>query len=218
MFARYTRDAIAQTFLDDERHVRCISIDNSTERPGSAMPELEVRKPSQLDLQKILHTNFPSVPADRLRAYAELSRGFVRIAVDMCGNYDDQIRQAGNISPIAGHINNYYRERLRSEERMKAIEAVALLKRVKRKGATPTELDSLCELTGTHRQEVEQHLADIKDVPGFVERGELYYRVTPEIIAMIAFESGWKRWAEGREDESLGRLPEARFKKASCSE
>jgi len=127
----------------------------------------------------------------------------------MCGNYDDEIRQAGNISPIVGHINDYYRERLGSVERMRALEAIALLKRVKRKGETPTELDCLCELTGTNRQEIEQHLADIKDAPGFVERGELYYRVTPEIIAMIAFESGWKRWAEDREDEFLGRLPEA---------
>jgi len=204
-----TRVMLSRKLLGHETHIRCISIDNSTERQGSAMPELEVRKPSQPELQKILQTNFPSVPIDRLRAYAELSEGFVRIAVEMCGNYDDQIRQAGNISPIARHINNYYRERLGSDERMRALEAVALLKRVKRKGETPTELDSLCELTCTNRQEIEQHLADIKDVPGFVERGELYYRVTPEIIAMIAFESGWKRWAEGREDEFLGRLPEA---------
>lgn len=204
-----SRVMLSRKLLGHEHRIRCISIDNSTERPGSAMPQLEVCKPSQLELQKILQTNFPSVPVDRLRAYAELSEGFVRIAVDMCGNYDDEIRQAGNISPIAGQINNYYRERLGSDERMRALEAVALLKRVKRKGETPTELDSLCELTKTNRQEVEQHLADIKDVPGFVERGELYYRVTPEIIAMIAFESGWERWAKGREDEFLNRLPDA---------
>jgi len=203
-----TRVALSRKLSGHERRIRCISIDNSIDRPGSATPELEVRKPNQLELQKILETNFPSIPIDRLRAYAELSEGFVRIAVDMCCNYDDVIRQAGNISPIVGHINDYYRERLGSEERMEALEAVALLKRVRRKGEPPTQLDKLCELTCTNRNDVERHLAAIKDAPGFVERGELYYRVTPEIIAMIAFESAWKRWADGREDEFLTSIPE----------
>jgi hypothetical protein len=203
-----TRVMLSRKLLGHAGRIRCVSIDNSIEHPGSATPELEVRKPDQLELQKILQTNFPSIPIDRLRAYAELSEGFVRIAVDMCCNYDDVIRQAGSISPIVGHINDYYRVRLGSEERMKALEAVALLKRVKRKGESPNQLDRVCELTHTNRHDVEEHLAAIKDVPGFVERGELYYRVTPEIIAMIAFEAAWKRWASGREDEFLASVPD----------
>ncbi|MFZ0771579.1 MAG: hypothetical protein WCA49_14945 [Candidatus Sulfotelmatobacter sp.] len=203
-----TRVMLSRKLAGHGQHIRCISIDNSVERPASATPELEVRKPNQLELQKILETNFPGIPGDRLRAYAELSEGFVRIAVDMCCHYDDAIRQAGNISPIVGHINDYYRDRLGNEDRARALEAVALLKRVKRKGEAPTQLDKICELTHTDRHDVEQHLAAIKDAPGFVERGELYYRVTPEIIAMIAFEAAWKRWAEGRENEFLARVPE----------
>jgi hypothetical protein len=56
---------------------------------------------------------------------------------------------------------------------------------------------------------VQADLATIKDVPGFVERGELYYRVTPELIAMIAFEAAWRRWAEGRENSFLESIPDA---------
>src|SRR5258708_4443656 len=203
-----TRVMLSRKLPGHGHRIRCITIDNSIEHLGSATPELEVRKPDQLELQKILQTNFPSIPIDRLRAYAELSEGFVRIAVDMCCNYDDVIRHAGNISPIVSHINDYYRDRLGSEERMQALEAIALLKRVRRKGEAPTHLDKLCELTCMNRHEVEQHLAAIKYTPGFAERGELYYLVTPEIIAMIAFEAAWRRWAEGREDEFLASVPE----------
>lgn len=66
----------------------------------------------------------------------------------------------------------------------------------------------MCSLTGIDKGETEQHLASIKDAPGFVERGAAYYRVTPELIAMIAFSAAWKRWAEGREEEFLSNIPE----------
>ena len=36
----------------------------------------------------------------------------------------------------------------------------------------------------------------IKDVPGWVEKG-VYYRVTPDLIAMTAFGSAWDRWVKG---------------------
>src|SRR5262249_56591284 len=48
----------------------------------------------------------------------------------------------------------------------------------------------------------------IKEIPGFIERGELYYRVTPELISLIAFEAAWKRWAEPNVQKFLESIPE----------
>lgn len=202
-----TRVRLSRKLTPIRNRVRCICIDSSTERPATSAPELSINKPNLIELQQILAANFPRIPGERLRAYAELSEGFVRIAADLCCNYDDKISQAGHIGPIAPKLEEYYRERLGTDKRMQAVEAVSLLKRVKRKGETPTELDLVCEITEVNRSEIEQDLAAIKDAPGFVERGELYYRVTPELVAMIAFEGAWKRWAEKDPGRFLERIP-----------
>src|SRR6266851_2646432 len=55
--------------LESCKHrIRCICIDNSTERAGSAAPEFAIVKPSYPELLKILEANFPRIPGDRLRA------------------------------------------------------------------------------------------------------------------------------------------------------
>jgi hypothetical protein len=203
--SRVRLSSILRGFRDK---VRCICIDNSAERFGSVAPELLVPKPTIPQLQTILKDNFPQIAPERIRAYAQLSEGFVRIAADMCAHYDETIKQAGDMSPIARKLEEYFVARLETEDRRKAVEAIALLKRVKRKGDTPTELDSLCRLLGEDRQTIEQNLAAIKDAPGFVERGALYYRVTPELIASIAFEAAWHRWVENDPDSFLSNLPE----------
>ena len=203
-----TRVRLSRTLAPCKKRVRCICIDNSLERLSSAAPQLTVEKPNELALQNILSANYPQIASERIRAYAQLSEGFVRLAADMCCYYDEKIVQAGHFGPIAEKLEEYYRERLGNEDRLKAVEAIALLKRVKRKGDLPTELELICQLTGVNRKTIEQTLAEIKDAPGFIERGELYYRVTPELIAAIAFEAGWKRWAESDPQRFLRDMPE----------
>jgi hypothetical protein len=202
------RVTLTRLLSEAKSRVRCICIDNSTDRPGTLAPEFTVGKPSLVEVQRILTDNFPQIPLERIRAYAQFSEGFVRLAADMCCYYDDRIQQAGNFGPIATKLEEYYRERLGTDDRLKAVNAIALLKRVRRKGEAPTELDHVCSLTGLDRETVEQNLAAIKDVPGFVERGELFYRVTPELIALIAFENAWKLWAERDPEAFLGKIPE----------
>jgi hypothetical protein len=203
-----SRVALSQQLIGVRDRIRCICIDNSTELPGSPHPELLVRKPNDADLEAILTSNFPSIPPDRVRLYARLSSGFVRIAADMCGHFDETISQAGDMTPIADKLRDYFIARLGTQERMKAVEAVSLLKRVKRKGASPTELESICRLLGEDVKVIEENLAVIKDAPGFVERTALYYRVTPELIAAIAFEAAWQRWVDDDAVAFLERLPD----------
>jgi hypothetical protein len=203
-----TRANLSRKLAGCRDRVRCICIDNSTERAGGPAPEFTVRKPDSFELQKILEANFPHIPDDRLRAYARFSEGFVRIAADICANYDDKIQQAGDFSPIAGQLDDYYRDRLATDDAREAVEAISFLKRVKYRGQSPTELDHICRITGTDRAKLEKNLDSIKEAPGFVERGPLYYRVTPHLVALIAFESAWKRWAEKDPAKFLAKLPD----------
>jgi len=141
--------------------LRCICIDSGTERLAGATPELTLGNPNLPALEKILAENFPGIPPDRIRNYKQYSGGSIRVAADMCCHYHARIEEAGIFGPIAPKLEEYYRERLVSEARMQAVEAVALLKRVKHKGESPTELDRLCTITGVPRHEIEQHLAAI---------------------------------------------------------
>jgi hypothetical protein len=202
-----TQEHLSRTLINFRSRVRCICIDNSTQRPITQSPELEVRRHSVIEVEKVLAANFKGVPPDRLRVYAQYSGGFIRLAADMCAHYDPQIAQAGNISPVMGKIENYYRERLRDDSQREALEAIALLKRVRYKGEAPTDFDLLCELTGTDKRNIERALSQIKDSPGWVEKGALYYRVTPDLIAVMAFKSAWARWAQDNEEEFLQRIP-----------
>lgn len=186
--------------------IRAISIDNSGELMRSAAPELALTKLSLEEVEKVLRANFSTIPADRLRSYAHLSGGFIKLAADMC-NFDPQIAAVGSVGPVMANINEYYRNRLTPDQR-EAVEAVALLKRVGHKDEAGAQLDALCSLTGLRRGSIERDLGSVKDVPGFVERGARYYRVTPDIIAMVAFEGAWKRWADGQEDSFLSRISE----------
>jgi hypothetical protein len=128
----------------------------------------------------------------------------------MCAHYDPEIAQAGTLSPVLARIDSYYRFRLTDDDRRQAVEAIALLKRVKYKGESPTELDLLCELTNIRdKAELERILAQLKDSPSWIEKGALYYRVTPAIIAMTAFESAWTRWAKDDERSFLAKIPPA---------
>ena len=199
------REQLARRTKGCRNRVRIVAIDNNAEVLSSVAPELKIEKMGSADLENVLKANFPAVPADRLRSYSHLAEGFIRLAADMC-KFDPKIKAAGSISPVIASIHEYYRQRLKQEQRI-ALEAIALFRRVGHKGDASGQLDELCKTLDMKRDEVEQQLASIKDVPGFVERGAKYYRVTPEIIAIVAFENAWKRLAEGREEKFLENLP-----------
>lgn len=205
-----TGEKLVRTLMGFRERIRCVCVDNNAERVSTPSPELVIPKMAALDLENVLRANFKQIPYDRIRAYAAYCDGSVRLAADMCAHYDAEIAQAGTMSSVLARIDTYYRVRLANDGQREAVEAIALLKRVKYKGEAPTELDLLCDLTNIRdKSKLEQTLAQLKDSPGWIEKGALYYRVTPAIIAMTAFESGWTRWAKNDEGTFLAKVPPA---------
>ncbi|MGD1212150.1 MAG: hypothetical protein ABR973_12425 [Candidatus Acidiferrales bacterium] len=204
-----TRERLSRTLMNFRQRIRCLCIDNSDQRVATAAPELTVRKLNPTELEKVLAANFKEIPHDRLRAYAQYCDGSVRLAADMCAHFDAEIAQARNFLPVRGVIHEYYLRRLKDDVHREAIEAIALLKRVRHKGEVPTELELVCELTGTAPQNIERALFQIKEGPGWVEKGALYYRVTPDLIAWTALDCAWSRWAKGDEEAFMNKIPPA---------
>ncbi|MGB6430358.1 MAG: hypothetical protein WBF06_07215 [Candidatus Acidiferrales bacterium] len=204
------RERISRVLSGFRGTIRCVCIDNDRLRLVTPAPELLVSKLTPGELENVLRANFAHIPFERARAYAGLCDGSVRLAADMCAHYDAEIAQARTMSPALAPTSEYFGVRLKDDADREAIEAIALLRRVKYKGERPTELELISKLTGIQdAKEMERSLSRIKETPGWVEKGALYYRVTPGIIAMVAFDLAWSRWAKGREEDFLGRMPDA---------
>jgi hypothetical protein len=157
----------------------------------------------------VMRENYPGTPPERLRAYVHLSEGYLRLAIDLC-EHDHEIGNAQGIAPVAATTGLYYRRRLGDDTDY--VDALALFTRVGRDGDVAGELNALCEWRDFKRSAFEQRCAELKDSPGFVQRSAVYYRVSPEIIAIHAFDSAWTKWGESREQQFLGgiqSLPEA---------
>jgi hypothetical protein len=190
------------------KRVRVITIDNSGERILSSQPEYFIDAASAEKIEEILESNFPAVPQDRRRAYASLSKGFVRLAVILARS-DPRIGQQGTVAPAIGDIFQYLQLCLPNENQRKTVEALSLLTKVGYRDEVKGELDDLAALVGETRQALEDPISALKDVPGFVVAAGRYYYVSPEIIARAAWEAAWKRWAKDRENSFLERIPDS---------
>jgi len=203
-----TRFALYQALVGHRERVRVLTIQHESLAARQVAPELQIERYSDQEIENIMKANYPGLSPERLRAYVHLSEGYLRLAIDLC-EHDNEIVAAKGLAPAEMTARMYYEERAGANRDY--ISALALFTRVGREGDVENELDSLCLWRGFNRAEVEQRSAEIKESPGFVQRSAVYYRVTPEIIAMQAFDDGWSKWAEGREDRFLRdiqKLPE----------
>jgi hypothetical protein len=197
---------IGNTLKGHTDRVRVVCIDNSGERPLGGEEELRLEELAPTSVEQVLEKNFPLVPADRRRAYAELSGGYVRFAADLCEHHAE-IESKGHLGPALATVQEYYLERFPGDQERHAVEAIALVQKVGFGEGVSEELEALCELTGQTPQKVLEIAASLKDAPGFVVRTTRYLYITPEIIARVSFASAWRRWIEGDPDGFLRRFP-----------
>ncbi len=186
--------------------VRVISIDNSGERPSTGAEEPWLQRIPEDIVEEILERNFPSVLPDRLRAYVELSKGFVRLAADLCSR-DLEIAAKSSFQPILPDIKAYLTIRLNDEERM-IINAISLLSKVGFREDVKQELDALCLLLPIEKSKVLGVASRLKDAPGFISFAGRYLYITPEIIAKAAFENAWRYWIEPDPSSFLEKIPD----------
>ncbi len=202
-----TRIQLNTLLAGHSNRVRLICLDNSGERLLTDAAEPWLEKIPEDNVDSILKQNFPTVPADRRRAYVELSRGFVKLAADLC-NQDFQIAAQGNVRPALMGVRDYLRNRLSPEE-LPIVEAIAFFWKAGFRDDVKEELDQMCETLNIDKGKVLQTANRLKDVPGFIAFAGRYLYVTPEIIAQVSFEGAWKRCAEYDPPAFLSKIPDS---------
>ncbi len=200
-----TRFRLHQALVGHRDRVRVLTIEHDAPMERQPLAELAMEKYGESDIEKIMQANYKGLAPERLRAYVHLSAGYLRLAIDLC-EHDSAIVQAQGLAPADWSIRIYYEQRTGAQRDY--VSALALFTRVGREGDVTGELEAVCKWRGFKRAEVEQRFAELKDSPGFVTRSAIYYRVSPELIAMQAFDDGWRKWASGREDRFLGEIQE----------
>jgi hypothetical protein len=180
------------------KRLRVISIDNQQQSEQTSLGELRLDRLTRDDVEKILAINYQGLPPDRLRAFANLSEGFVRLAVDLCDN-DHLIPPDGSIGISLTEFfrRTYLAARLEDEE-LNAVLIVSLVTRVGFTGDVSSQLEDLCKMfpdVGLSAARVIHIARKLKQSPGFIAIGERYLYVTPRLIAQAAFRAAWDRWA-----------------------
>ncbi len=198
------RVALRAIVQGSESRIRVMAIDNTGEPPQDGAPGIWLESIPAPSVEKILEKNFEMVPQERRRAYADLSRGYIRLAADLC-KYDHEMYSAGSLGPGITRLEEYYRARL-SEEDQQVVEAVSLLHRVGWKDDVAEQLECLAKLTEVDPNSVRKAARRLKDVPGFLASTPRYVYVTPQIIAEIAFQRAWRRWAKPNRGNFVDRI------------
>jgi len=200
-----SRFKLGELLAGHKKRIRVIAIDNAGERAMSGSPVQWLEKMPEEIVTKILGENFPGVPVDRRNAYSHLTGGFVRLAADMC-SHDQVLMDTGSKLMVLPSIYEYYRLRLNDEQR-KVVEALSLVTKTGFTGEVANEVSELCNLLELNPKELIPEAKKLHDAPGFVGMAGRFFYVTPQIIAQVAFNEAWRRWAEDSPEDFLKRLP-----------
>jgi hypothetical protein len=153
----------------------------------------------------ILEANFPDVPLDRRQQYAALSRGFVRLAADMCQR--DMELAGGEIFQFLGSVERYVKRRLRNEH-LPLVALLSLFHKVGFKDEVRADLEVLCKIANCSPKDFRDAVKVVRESPGFVVQAGRYWYVTPEIVAHLLFVEGWQQWVSGDPVAFLQALPD----------
>lgn len=183
--------------------VRVICLDNVAVQSSS--PNQMWLSADQLkNTEEILKNNFAEVPGDRRRQYARLAGGFVRLAGDMC-KHDAELA-SGDISAVTSTVEDYIRHRIPAES-FSFLCLLALFHKVGYSNEVKAELDSLCKIAEFKRKDAIDCVQSVKETPGFVVQAGRYWYVSPEIVARVLFDEGWKVWGRTDPETFIQELP-----------
>lgn len=182
--------------------VRVIAIDNSGIEPTGST-EVWINKLAIPDVEEILKVNFPDIPNRRRTTFAELSGGFLRIAIHLCNNDPgDSLDKSKNIWEILTASSRL------SDDEQNTLLALSLFFKVGVFGDVADELKSLCELIGLDYANCKNIIEKISTTSGFIAKAGRYVYITPEILAREALLRAWRKWLAPDSDDFLKKVPQ----------
>lgn len=202
-------DASDELFLREalkghKDRVRVVAIGNQG-RPIGLSQEQNLSTPADDTIATILEENYPDIPEDFRRAYAQLSKGYIRLALDIAYHHHE-IQKSYDTSPVLPSVSAYLGIRLDKAD-LRGLEAFALLSRVGVTGDVSGELVLLCHWLGVDVAGLKERIPVLLRAPGFLIQAGRYVYVSPEIVAQSAFQGAWARWGELDSGDLVSRLP-----------
>jgi hypothetical protein len=182
--------------------IRVICLDNTG--PRSSFKEWLDTDSIRNTIYEILSKNFPNVPDDRRSQYADFSRGFVRLAADMCTH--DVDLAGGELSGLLVSVEKYLSKRLHAKH-LPLVSFLALFHKVGFQGEVRTDVEVLAKIANCNWQDFINTVRVVREVPGFVVQAGRYWYVTPEIVARALFLEGWRHWVESDLSAFFEALP-----------
>lgn len=204
-----TRSRVNQKLKADTDRLRVIAIDNERAEEQSADGEIRLEPLTHADINLILDANFPAIGPEIRLAIADLTDGFVRLAVDVCRHLPRHLPR-GEVAALAPYLREHYLAARLIDEQRGAVELVSLAARVGYSREHADELRALCAAlpTGYTPERVLQLITPLRYTPGFVAVGARYLYVTPRVIAQAAFRGAWERWVRRDPSAFLSALPD----------
>lgn len=175
-----------------EERARVIAIDNAAAATIQKTLWLE-KIPSDI-VEQILRSNFEELSPEQHRRYAELSKGFVRLAADICRHAPEL--EAPQPSTLFNTIDQYLRARFEPNKTLwDALALLSLTTLVGDSGTRRAEIEALLSFAGLKENDVHDAIRIHNQQTGFVARvGDEIY-VTPEVVAQVCFEFAWKQYS-----------------------
>lgn len=205
----WVRSRLEDVLNHRRERVRVITIGSAGDGYDDIRPVNRLAPLPLQTVEAILAANWGgTVPEQRRRRYAELAGGYVKLAAVLC-RYDTRVVgiEAGLPEDALNTIDGYLRGLVLDPEDQKVMEATALLPKVGSRGEVGEELEQLCALVKMDPDVFKDRANRLHDRPGFMGRGGRFYYVTPKIVADVAFERAWRRWAAEEPQAFLQRIP-----------
>ncbi len=140
--------------------IRVIAISNAANRLALGAGQIWMKQDDLSNLTAILEANKPEVPIGARRNYAGLSKGFVRLAVDMCDNHA-QI-EAGGLNSGLQSIERYVLTRV-DERSIAIVSAIALFTRLGFREDVEQEFTSVSKMLNISKHEIRENVERIRE-------------------------------------------------------
>ena len=192
-------------------HVRLLTIGQAYHPASVAQPHTTVVLLKRLDdtsMRKLLSNLYPLLPSEVLDFIIHSSSGFVKIAVVLGMKFAEssahfslfELIQSREVCPLLEAM-------LPDKDDRRAMEVVALLRRVGWHGELDVEAQCICDFLDLKFRDVQFRIQSVEDTLGLVGREQRFRYVTPVLLGVWLAADVWRRLGPDEVWKLRGLLP-----------
>ncbi len=182
------RFKLEQMLLAEGHRVRAIVLCDPTE--GAARGSVALRRLGDQDVQGVIDANFSGAPSSHRRAFVHLADGILKIAARLATSY--AAGRSTFLDDSAAWAVDELHRLVRDREDLRALQALALFKRIGFRGDVAAQIAEVCEVLRLDPADTVARCRRLEASPGVVSLGPRYISVRPRLFAQPLFEAAWE--------------------------